>query len=165
VYEPYDHRGLDSERLLTERQVAALPADHRLAGRTALRMADLVGGPLPDRAGLASGGQPGGHRQPGPSDLAQLLRLVELGELVMLIPESVAGRYQRPELAYRPVTDAGPAILAVAWPQASRSLATAAFVRAATAVVARAGAPAAITLLRFIPDILRREDVRLGGST
>jgi DNA-binding transcriptional LysR family regulator len=140
VYEPYDHRGLDSETLLTEHRVAALPAGHRLAGRTIVRMTDLAGEPLPGQTGPA----PGGHRQPGPRDLAQLLRLVELGELVMLIPESVAARYPRPELAYRPVTDASPAILTVAWPRASRSLATAAFARAAAVIAARACDRAAI---------------------
>ena len=51
-----------------------------------------------------------------------------------LFPASVAARYPRPGVVYRPVTDAPAAVLAIAGPQQSRSTATAALVRAATAV-------------------------------
>jgi hypothetical protein len=70
----------------------------------------------------------------GTQGLAQLLTLVELGELVQLLPESVSVRYPRPGVAYRPVPDAPPAVLAIAWPRQSRSQATAALVRAATSL-------------------------------
>jgi DNA-binding transcriptional LysR family regulator len=66
--------------------------------------------------------------------MSQLLKLVELGELIALLPASVAARFVRPQITYRPVPDAGPATLAVVWPRSSRSLATAAFVRAITDV-------------------------------
>ncbi len=52
-----------------------------------------------------------------------------------LLPTSIAARYPRPGIAYVPVVDASPAELVVAWPQQSRSLATAALVRAALSVV------------------------------
>ncbi len=133
LYEPFDHAGLDAETVATEPRVAALPAAHPLAKHDQVGLGDLdLPGLRPDDAGdfdryvtRVIGGRE-------VRDLPQLLALGELGELVTLLPESVAARYPRPGIAYRPVPDAPPATLAVAWPQQSRSLATAALVRAAT---------------------------------
>ncbi|MFH0172726.1 LysR family transcriptional regulator [Streptomyces cacaoi] len=127
VYEPYDRTGLDTEDLAAEPRVAALAVRHPLAARAALCLADL--GLRPDEA----------HRyidevRGRGQDLAQLLTMVGLGEVVALLPASVADRYPRPGVVYRPVLDAPPAVLAVAWPQQSRSTATAALVRAAVSV-------------------------------
>ncbi|MEV1066814.1 LysR family transcriptional regulator [Streptomyces sp. NPDC050263] len=127
VYEPYDRGGLDAEHLAAEPRVAALAVAHPLAARVALTLADL--GLRPDEA----------HRYMDEvrgrgNDLAQLLTLVGLGEVVPLLPASVADRYPRPGVVYRPVLDAPHAVLVVAWPQQSRSTATAALVRAATTV-------------------------------
>ncbi|MFI5674391.1 LysR family transcriptional regulator [Streptomyces cellulosae] len=127
AYEPYDRTGLDAEYLTAEPRVAALSARHPLAARAGLSLADLR--LRPDEVhryidGIRGKGQ----------DLAQLLTLVGLGEVVPLLPASVAGRYPRPGVVYRPVLDAPPAVLAVAWPQHSRSTATAALVRAAVEV-------------------------------
>ncbi|MCX5554844.1 hypothetical protein [Streptomyces sp. NBC_00038] len=72
------------------------------------------------------------------SDLPQIFRLVELGSIVYFFPASVASRYPRPEIAYRPVSDLKSATLAVAWPQDAHSAAIAPFVRAATKVTADA---------------------------
>ncbi|MFI7498491.1 LysR family transcriptional regulator [Streptomyces sp. NPDC049687] len=127
VYEPYDRTGLDAETLGAEPRVAALAAGHPLAARAGLCLADL--GLRPDEVQRYIDEVRGkGH------DLAQLLTLVGLSDLVALLPASVADRYPRPGVAYRPVRDAPPAVLAVAWPQQSRSRATAALVRAAVAV-------------------------------
>ncbi|GHE06445.1 LysR family transcriptional regulator [Streptomyces alanosinicus] len=127
VHEPFDHTGLDCETLTGEPRVAVLGATHPLAARDRLSLADL---------GLRAGDL---HRfleevRQGVHDLAQLLTLAALGELVTLLPASVAARYPRPGVVYRPVPDALPAVLTIAWPQQSRSTATAALVRAATAV-------------------------------
>jgi DNA-binding transcriptional LysR family regulator len=127
VYEPFDRTGLDAETLTTEPRVAALSVSHPLAARAGLSLADL---------GLRPGevhryiDQVRGRGQ----DLAQLLTLVGLGDVVALLPASVTDRYPRPGVVYRPVRDAPPAVLAIAWPQQSRSTATAALVRAATSV-------------------------------
>ncbi|WP_327319701.1 LysR family transcriptional regulator [Streptomyces sp. NBC_01235] len=132
VYEPFDRTGLDTEMLTTEPRVAALAASHPLAARDRLTLADL-------------GLRPGDLHQylheirSQGRDLAQLLTLVGLGRVVPLLPASVAMRYPRPGVVYRPVPDAPPAALAIAWPQQSRSTATAALVRAAASVAQAAG--------------------------
>ncbi|MGW1894933.1 LysR family transcriptional regulator [Streptomyces sp. NPDC002004] len=127
VHEPFDRTGLDSETLIAEPRVAALAATHTLAKRDRLALADL--GLRPDDV----------HRHIEQNriegrDLAQLLTLVALGGPTALLPVSVAGRYPRPGVVYRPVPDAPPSALAIAWPQQSRSTATAALVRASAFV-------------------------------
>jgi DNA-binding transcriptional LysR family regulator len=122
---PFDGRGLDSEPLHSEPRVAVLAAADPLAARPELSLADLADRPRHRDT-------PGDRRLP-PQDLAQILRLVELGEFVFFLPVSVARRYGRPELACRPVAGLEPATLSVAWPADSRSPAVAAFVRVAVA--------------------------------
>src|SRR5579859_1580000 len=161
---PFDDRGLDTEPLLIEPLLAAMAAADPLAARRSLCLADLAGRsllgappadqggrPASPRATAGTGGHephPGAERPPtagatrNVSDLAQILRLVELGTIVCFLPASVARRYPRTEIAYRPVRDLLPATLAVAWPHSSRSPAVAAFVRVATAVAAATQAEA-----------------------
>ncbi|MGW2049870.1 LysR family transcriptional regulator [Streptomyces sp. NPDC001858] len=135
---PFDGRGLDSEPLLTEPVLVALAAADPLATRTRLCLDDLVGRNLP-------GGSPASHGRPGErpfgaaqpaSNLSEIFSLVETGSIVFFTPTSVARRYPRPGIAYRPVSDLPDATLAVAWPQDARSAAVAAFVRAACTVAA-----------------------------
>lgn len=78
----------------------------------------------------------------GHDDLAQVLTAVSLGKVVTLLPASVTARYPRPGVVYRPVPEAPPVVLALAWPERSRSTATAALVRVAAEVAeaARNGA-------------------------
>ncbi|MFG2651881.1 LysR family transcriptional regulator [Streptomyces sp. NPDC048436] len=124
VHEPFDRTGLDTETLTAEPRVAALATAHPLAARDRVSLADL--GLRPDDLQ-----QYIDETRRESSDLAQLLTLVGLGGVVPVLPASVAARYPRPGVAYRPVHDAPPAILAIAWPQQSRSTATAALVRSA----------------------------------
>jgi DNA-binding transcriptional LysR family regulator len=149
VHEPFDHTALDAEPLITEPRVAALPATHPLADRDHVSIADLglpaePVHPSEFRRNLTAGAD--AHRV---RDLSQLLTLVELGELVQVLPESVAILYPRPDVAYRPVPDAPPLVTAIAWPQQSRSRATAALVRAATSLAEslhpRAGGPGCVS--------------------
>jgi DNA-binding transcriptional LysR family regulator len=140
---PFDDRGLDSEPLLTEPVLAALAAADPLAARTQLCLADLAGRRLPGGS-PASHGRPAGPRTPPSggawpaSNLAEIFSLVETGSVVFFTPASVARRYPRPGIAYRPVSDLPDATLAVAWFQDARSPAIAAFVRAACTVAAAA---------------------------
>ncbi|MGI5460453.1 LysR family transcriptional regulator [Streptomyces sp. CA-249302] len=135
LYEPFDRTGLDAETVTVEPRIAAIPTTHPLASRTDLTLADLA---LP---GVEEGNPHGLARyldtiveRHGIADLPQLLTLVELGEVVTLLPKSVTTRYPRPGVTYRTLPDAPPATLSIAWPQHSCSTATAALVRAATSV-------------------------------
>lgn len=138
---PFDDRGLDSEPLLTEPLLAAVAAADPLAARTRLCLADLAGRRLPGGS-AASHGRPAGPRRAGQappaSNLSEIFSLVETGSVVFFAPASVARRYPRPGIAYRPVSDLPDSTLAVAWPQDARSPAIAAFVRAACTVAAAA---------------------------
>ncbi len=148
---PYDQRGLAAEPLTTEPRVAALPADHELASRAALRCRDLDGWPMPqwpDSTAAEHRYWSGRDRdsstkrpvepQPdapahGPivSDSTQLLEVVGLGQAVALIPLSLAERNPRADIAYRPVGDASPYITVIIWPEGAGAHSVALFVRAA----------------------------------
>jgi len=142
---PFDDHGLDSEPLLTEPVLVALAAADPLAARTRLCLADLADRRLPGGS-VASHGRPAEPRRAGAvrpaSNLAEIFSLVETGSVVFFAPASVARRYPRAGIAYRPVGDLPDATLAVAWPRDARSPAVAAFVRAACAIAAAARARA-----------------------
>jgi len=132
---PFDERGLDYEPLLTGPRLVALAANDPLAARTTIRLKDLAGRKLPDGTAAELGGtepRPPGHR--ASFDLSQIFNLVEVGSIVWFLPDFLAGRFPRPNIAYRPVEGIEPTTLAVAWPSESRSPAVAAFVRTAKAV-------------------------------
>lgn len=204
---PFELRGLDSEPLISEPRMVALPAGHRLAECRLLQMSDLAGEPRarwagleqavfsagrlgldegaafsagragfdeaafgPGQAGLDEaaagagqdeavsrdglgrvvagagrvardglGGEAAGARRVGPlvGDTAQLMEVVALGQAIAFLPASARDRHSRPDVVFRPVADLSPSVISVVWPQASRSRATAAFVRAAVEVAAR----------------------------
>ncbi|MFD7728919.1 LysR family transcriptional regulator [Kitasatospora phosalacinea] len=71
------------------------------------------------------------------ASVEQFLEVVALGQAVGFLARSTTERHQRPDIAYRPVTGLSPSTVVVAWPEASRSAAVAAFVRAAHDVAAR----------------------------
>ncbi|WP_020123689.1 LysR family transcriptional regulator [Streptomyces canus] len=130
---PFDSvAGLDTEALYTEGQVAILPASHRLARRSRIRVAEVAAVPelpmarWPDRGGNYPEG-------PGPEvrNLTQLFQLIALGLTTVIIPES-AGTDLRPDLAAVPVSDAPPVTTVIAWPSQSRLRAAADLIRVAT---------------------------------
>ncbi|MCP2165242.1 LysR family transcriptional regulator [Goodfellowiella coeruleoviolacea] len=131
LHHPYDDlSGFDTEDLLTLRQVAVLPPGHRLVGRAGVRVADLRDEPLPRWPGMT----PDQASGPEVRDSGQLMQLVALGLAVAVMPETVSRTTTLPCV---PVVDAEPITLSLGWPERSRSLALAAFVRAAAEVAAR----------------------------
>jgi DNA-binding transcriptional LysR family regulator len=156
TYHPIDGTDLDFEFVLEEPQVAALSASHPLAARTALGLHDLVDHPQPSWAhedemesGIWLGPNGGVGLDERVDGLPDLLKRIELGHLVALLPRSVAARYRRDQIAFRPVHDAQPAHLSVVWPTDTRSLAVAAFVRA---IQAAADQDATSAAPRLAPD-------------
>ncbi|MDQ1025294.1 DNA-binding transcriptional LysR family regulator [Streptomyces umbrinus] len=123
--------GFDSEELLTEGQIAILPADHPLAAHKSLTLADVSDIPgLPAARWPRHGTYPPG---PGPEirDQTQLAQLIALGRTVAVFPDS-ARAWLWSEHAAVPLTDAPPVVTHIAWPAHSRSLALAGLIRTAT---------------------------------
>jgi DNA-binding transcriptional LysR family regulator len=124
----FDGHGLDTELLRTERRVAALASGHELAGRDVLCTADLIAEPAPQWIvpAVVDRNYWLGHpdrRADGPvvRDSAQLLEVVALGQAVALVPASLAARNIRPDVTYRPMSDAAPYQTLALWPAGSRS--------------------------------------------
>lgn len=132
LHRPYDEtRGLDVEELVTEGQVAVLPAGHPLSTRGELSVHDLADVPdLPaPRWPGPDGAYPAG---PGPEvhSSTQLLQLVSLGRTLMVAPDSVRAQLHDDVVAVA-VADAPPVTTVIAWPPHSRSRAVADLVRTA----------------------------------
>jgi DNA-binding transcriptional LysR family regulator len=125
--------------LLRQRQVAVLPRSHRLAGRAAIAFEELRLEPLPRWPGMDADSASG----PEVRDSAQLMQLIALGRAVAVLPESMLPGLGE-NLIGVSVPDAPPTAVMIAWPERSRSLAVAAFARAASTVAARHHVPAAI---------------------
>ncbi|MFI6874763.1 LysR family transcriptional regulator [Streptomyces sp. NPDC050400] len=123
--------GFDSEELMTEGQIAVLPAGHRLAAQRALSLSDISDIPdLPLARWSRRGTYPPG---PGPEihDQTQLAQLIALGRTVAVFPDS-ARAWLWAEHTAVPLTDAPPVVTHIAWPAHSRSLALAGLIRTAT---------------------------------
>ncbi|MFF0157896.1 LysR family transcriptional regulator [Streptomyces sp. NPDC005263] len=124
--------GFDSEELMTEGQIAVLPAGHPLAARRTLSMADVS-----DIPGLPPARWPSGHGTyppgPGPEihDQTQLAHLIALGRTMAVFPDS-ARAWLWAEHAAVPLTDAPPVVTHIAWPAHSRSHVLAGLIRTAT---------------------------------
>ncbi|WP_435869889.1 LysR family transcriptional regulator [Amycolatopsis mediterranei] len=127
----HDLAGFDTEDLLTEEQVAILPAGHPLATRTSLTMADIS-----DLADLPLARWPcdEGAYPPGPGpeihDQSQLAQLIALGHTVAVTSASARSWLWSAHVAV-PLTGAPPVTTVLAWPAHSRSPAVARLVRTA----------------------------------
>ncbi len=132
LHRPFDDTtGLDTEDLLTEGQIAVLPAGHPLAIRRELHLAELDD--VPDLPHPRWPGPDGTYADgPGPEvrDHTQLLQLVSLGRTLVVVPESGRSLLREGVVAV-PVVDAPEVTTVIAWPPHSRSLAVAALVQTA----------------------------------
>jgi DNA-binding transcriptional LysR family regulator len=133
-----DLAGFETQDLLTERQVAIVPAAHPLASRDEVTLSDVAHVPdLPiARWPRLDGTYPDG---PGPEvrTQAQLAQLVALGRTLLVIPAS-SRAWQWPQHTAIPVTDAPPVTTVLAWPPHTRSRALDAL-RATAAALQPAG--------------------------
>ena len=130
---PFDAlAGFDTEDLLTEQQVAILPAGHRLATRASLTMADI--GDLPDLP-VARWPRQDGTYEPGPGpeihDQSQLAQLIALGHAMAVLCASSRAWLWSAHVAV-PLVDAPHVTTVLAWPAHSRSRTVAALARTAT---------------------------------
>ncbi|WP_121703060.1 LysR family transcriptional regulator [Streptomyces sp. BBFR25] len=137
LYAPFDDMtGLDHETLLVEGRVAILPPDHRLASRSTVTLADLAQETLPRWKGVRWTGAPEAGQGPEVTDAAEVLHMIRLGRTVALLPRSLA-QPMRPDLVYRPVTDAPDSELVLAWSQDDRRTMVASFITAAVDAAGR----------------------------
>ncbi|WP_212847353.1 LysR family transcriptional regulator [Actinoplanes ianthinogenes] len=129
---PFDDlAGFDTEDLLTEQQIAILPAGHPLATRASLTMADISEVPgLP----IARWPRHDGTYDPGPGpeihDQSQLAQLIALGHTLAVLCASSRSWLWSAHAAI-PLTDAPHVTTVLAWPAHSRSQAVAGLVRTA----------------------------------
>ncbi|WOX16755.1 LysR family transcriptional regulator [Streptomyces sp. N50] len=131
MHAPYNSlAGFDTEELMTEGQIAVLPAGHPLAARRTLSVAEVSDIPgLPPARWPNDGTYPPG---PGPEihDQTQLAQLIALGRTMAVFPESARSWLWAGHTAV-PLTDAPPVVTHIAWPAHSRSLALAGLIRTA----------------------------------
>lgn len=132
LYTPFDDlTGLDHRALFLEGRVAILPRGHRLAGREELRMADLAGETLPRWKGVPDSGEGViGGSGPEIADVAQMTQLIMLGRTIAVLPRSSVEPVH-PGLVYKPVADAPPSRMVVAWSRIDQRPLVASFVDAA----------------------------------
>ena len=95
---PVDDEGLHTIRLYDEVPVVVVQKDHPVAAFDEVTMADLSGETVVVDDDVATGAD-----------------RVAWGAGVLLVPQSVARSNSRRDLVYRPVTDAAPTTIALAW--------------------------------------------------
>jgi DNA-binding transcriptional LysR family regulator len=127
---PADTTGLTTRPLLTEPRVAALPAEHRLAGKDGISLRDLAGDHLlqhpdavPEWRAVAAP-SPGAEHPPAGAPartVEEKLEHVAAGRGFSVLPESTATYYQRPDVTWVPITDIPPNEVRLAWLSARRS--------------------------------------------
>ena len=127
---PIDRRGLQVRPLTAEPRVVVLPADHRLAGKESIEIADLAEEHLlqhpdlvPEWRDLAEEVR-SGRRRAEPTavhTVEEKLERVAAGRGIVVFPLSTATFYTRPDLVHVAVRDIGPSQVCLAWENSRRS--------------------------------------------
>ncbi|MFF3378845.1 LysR family transcriptional regulator [Streptomyces sp. NPDC002680] len=120
VRRPLDDRRFDSVVLGLERRMCVMAADDPLARRRWIRLADISGRTvLVDRRTGTTTEElwPPGSRPvvQETHDVDDWLNSISTGRCVGLTPEATAHQYRRPGVVYRPVRDAEPVVVRLAW--------------------------------------------------
>jgi DNA-binding transcriptional LysR family regulator len=127
---PVDTTGLTLIHLFSEPRFVALPADHRLAGKESISIADLADEHLlqnpdavPEWGEIASEMHSRNHRRPVPviRTVEEKLEHVATGHGIVILPRSTATFYRRPDVTCIPVEDISPNRVSLAWDAARRS--------------------------------------------
>lgn len=100
---PVDGDDLHLIPLYAEAAVAVVSKEHAASALEALELADLSGETIYDAAG----------------DIDETFALVAAGVGVAIVPQSIARLHARRDVVARPITDAEPTQIALAWPYAA----------------------------------------------
>jgi DNA-binding transcriptional LysR family regulator len=141
---PADLTGLQTSALFSEPRVAVVPAAHRLAGKEAVSIHDLAGEHLlqhPDA--VPEWRSVGKEMRAGQRatvvararSVEEKLEHVAAGRGFSVLPESTATYYQRPDVAWTPITDIPPNEVRLAWASSRRTPLIAEFVELAQAAI------------------------------
>ena len=120
VRKPLEDRRFDSVIVGLEQRLCALAADDHLARRRSLRLADLTGRTLliDRRTGTTTPElwPPDARPQTEEThDMDDWLTLISTGRCVGVTAESTASQYLRHGIVYRPIRDAEPIAVRLAW--------------------------------------------------
>jgi DNA-binding transcriptional LysR family regulator len=127
---PVDQTGLTLTPLFSEPRFVALPADHRLAGKESVNIADLADEHLlqnpdavPEWGETAVEMRSQVHRRPIPviRTVEEKLEHVATGHGIVILPRSTATFYRRPDVTCIRVEDIGPNRVSLAWDATRRS--------------------------------------------
>jgi DNA-binding transcriptional LysR family regulator len=120
---PIDQQGLKIQHLHTETRVAVLPADHRLAGKTAISITDLADEHLlqnpnavPEWRDIATELRARTRRvEPVFHSVEEKLEHVAAGHGVVILPLSVTSFYSRADVVHVTIHDIAPNHICLAW--------------------------------------------------
>jgi len=127
---PADLRGLETEPLHAEPRVVVVPADHRLAGKDAVAVADLADehllqdpGAVPEWRDIAVElrGNKARNALPRLRSVEEKLEHVAAGNGIVILPVSTATFYTRPGVTHVHVTGIAPSQVCLAWDNARDS--------------------------------------------
>ena len=124
---PVDSTGLRTLSLFEEPRVVLLPADHRLAAKDGITVADLAGERLLQPAEMVpewpetGAGSVAGQVAPVHRSMEEKLEHVAVGHGIVVLPESAAALYRRGDVASVPISDIGPTRVVLAWDATRRS--------------------------------------------
>lgn len=139
VRRPLDEQRFESAIIGLERRLCAMAADDALARRRSVRLADLSTRTLlvDRRTGTTTPELwPSGHRPAIEEihDVDDWLNTIAGGRRLGVTAESTAHQYSRPDIVYRPVKDAEPIAVRLAWCRDDRHPATPAAIELLTAL-------------------------------
>jgi DNA-binding transcriptional LysR family regulator len=143
VRRPLDDRHFDSAIVGLERRLCALSADDPLAGHRSLRLADIGGRTVlvDHRSGTTTPEPWPPERRSATDDTTRdvhdWLTAIAAGRGIGVTAEATAHHYPRPGVVYRPVRDAAPVAVRLAWWRDDPHPATPAVLRLLTSLYSR----------------------------